>query len=253
MGSLPVKPGISPGSVTNIPEKWSAAWFRTFIKNHLQFADVRNASAGQGITIAGQPTEYASLAASGALAQIANNEVLGNVSGQTAPPVGLTAAQVTQLLQLFTSGTQGVVPASGGGTTNFLRADGTWAAAGGGGAQVRGATWTGGTAAQLTVTLANDVSILVPSSATINRCTILTKGGTGSCEIDIWKAPIGSYPPTVANSICPANHPIITAGIDHDDSTLTGFNTSVNAGDVLTFHLVATSTFTQITITLAMQ
>jgi hypothetical protein len=34
--------------------------------------------------------------------------------------------------QNFTSTTQGLVPSSGGGTTNFLRADGSWAAAGGG-------------------------------------------------------------------------------------------------------------------------
>lgn len=36
-------------------------------------------------------------------------------------------------LPSFGSGAAGIVPASGGGTTNFLRADGTWAAAGGGG------------------------------------------------------------------------------------------------------------------------
>jgi hypothetical protein len=35
-------------------------------------------------------------------------------------------------LPLVTSGDAGLAPASGGGTTNFLRADGTWAAAGGG-------------------------------------------------------------------------------------------------------------------------
>lgn len=37
---------------------------------------------------------------------------------------------------VFTSSTSGTVPASGGGTTNFLRADGTWAVppgSGGGG------------------------------------------------------------------------------------------------------------------------
>jgi hypothetical protein len=33
---------------------------------------------------------------------------------------------------VFTSGVQGMAPASGGGTANFLRADGTWAAPGGG-------------------------------------------------------------------------------------------------------------------------
>lgn len=36
-------------------------------------------------------------------------------------------------LPLFTSTEAGLVDASGGGTSNFLRADGTWAAPGGGG------------------------------------------------------------------------------------------------------------------------
>src|SRR5215472_865436 len=39
-----------------------------------------------------------------------------------------TGTQVTAALDLFTSGLKGLAPASGGGTTNFLRADGTWAA-----------------------------------------------------------------------------------------------------------------------------
>ena len=42
---------------------------------------------------------------------------------------GSTGAQTTATnLPAFGSGTKGVVPASGGGTSNFLRADGTWAA-----------------------------------------------------------------------------------------------------------------------------
>lgn len=41
------------------------------------------------------------------------------------------AAAFTALLNVFTSGLKGAVPASGGGTTNFLRADATWAAPGG--------------------------------------------------------------------------------------------------------------------------
>lgn len=42
--------------------------------------------------------------------------------------VSLTAAVATSYLDTFTSSLKGLVPASGGGTTNFLRADGTWAA-----------------------------------------------------------------------------------------------------------------------------
>lgn len=40
----------------------------------------------------------------------------------------LTATQNSACLNIFTSSLQGAVPASGGGTTNFLRADGTFAA-----------------------------------------------------------------------------------------------------------------------------
>jgi hypothetical protein len=45
----------------------------------------------------------------------------------------LTGTQATALLDVFTSALKGLVPASGGGTTNFLRADGTWAVPAGGG------------------------------------------------------------------------------------------------------------------------
>jgi hypothetical protein len=41
---------------------------------------------------------------------------------------GYTLTQLTALLNVFTATLQGLVPASGGGTTNFLRADGTFAA-----------------------------------------------------------------------------------------------------------------------------
>lgn len=53
----------------------------------------------------------------------------------TAPLTGggdLTADR-TLAVSAFTSGSAGVVPASGGGTTNFLRADGNWVAPSGGG------------------------------------------------------------------------------------------------------------------------
>src|ERR1700733_14094131 len=40
----------------------------------------------------------------------------------------LTATQATAALNAFTSSLQGLAPSSGGGTTNFLRADGSWAA-----------------------------------------------------------------------------------------------------------------------------
>lgn len=60
---------------------------------------------------------------------VPNNTVLGNVSGGTALMASLNATQLTTLCNTFTSVLKGCVPASGGGTTTFLRADGTFATA----------------------------------------------------------------------------------------------------------------------------
>jgi len=83
----------------------------------------------------------ATLAASGALtiatsaisnakmADMAAATIKGRAVGAgTGAPVDLSGTQATAILDVFTSGLQGLAPASGGGSTNFLRADGTWAA-----------------------------------------------------------------------------------------------------------------------------
>jgi len=67
------------------------------------------------------------------MVNISNNTVLGNISGGANFPAALTASQLTTLCTLFSSTVSGCVPQSGGGTVNFLRADGTWAAPAGGG------------------------------------------------------------------------------------------------------------------------
>ncbi len=66
------------------------------------------------------------------LAQMAAHTYKGNNTGSIANSLDVTSTQLTADLNLFTSGLQGLVPASGGGTANFLRADGTWAAGTGG-------------------------------------------------------------------------------------------------------------------------
>ena len=61
-------------------------------------------------------------------ADMATGTIKGRSTAGTGDPEDLTGAQATALLDAFTSGAKGLVPASGGGTTNFLRADGTFAA-----------------------------------------------------------------------------------------------------------------------------
>jgi len=83
------------------------------------------------------------------LATIATASFLGRVTAGTGNVETLTGTQATTLLDTFTSSLKGLVPGSGGGTTNFLRADGTWAAPAGSG------TVTSVTSADSNITITN--------------------------------------------------------------------------------------------------
>jgi hypothetical protein len=67
------------------------------------------------------------------LAQIASGTFHGRVTASTGNIENLTGTQATTLLDSFAGSIKGLVPVSVGGTTNFLRADGAWAAPAGGG------------------------------------------------------------------------------------------------------------------------
>lgn len=67
------------------------------------------------------------------LANMAFGTIKARTTAGTGNPENATGTEVTALLDTFTSGAKGLVPASGGGTANFLRADGTFAAPPGGG------------------------------------------------------------------------------------------------------------------------
>ena len=94
------------------------------------------------------------------MAQVATGTFLGRVTAGTGDVEALTGTQATTLLNVFTSALKGLAPASGGGTTNFLRADGTWAAPPGGGGSG-------------TVT---SVAMTVPSFLTVTGSPITTSG-----------------------------------------------------------------------------
>lgn len=87
------------------------------------------------------------------LSNMAANTFKANNTGSAAAPSDITATQATAMLDVVTSSTKGLAPASGGGTTNFLRADGTWATPAGGGG---GPAITVGTTAPSTPA-ANDI------------------------------------------------------------------------------------------------
>ncbi len=113
----------------------------------------------------------------------------------------------------------------------------------------KGGAWSND-ASPIVAADANVVYIQAETTGTITKATILTVGGPGSCQIDVWKASYASFPPTVANTITAAALPTVTASNKATDSTLTGWTTAVTAGDILAFKLNSSSNFTNISIQL---
>jgi len=91
--------------------------------------------------------------------------------------------------------------------------------------------------------------VYVPYACTITAVTMLADQ-SGSVVVDIWKAAYASYPPTVANTITAAALPTISAANKSQDSTLTGWTTSISAGDTLRFNINSASTMTRVNLTL---
>ena len=70
------------------------------------------------------------------MANMASATFKARLSAGTGAPQDITPQEAASLLPVFSSANKGLVPASTGGTTNFLRADGTWGAPAGGGASM---------------------------------------------------------------------------------------------------------------------
>ena len=131
------------------------------------------------------------------LVNVATARFKGRVTAGTGATEDLTGTQATTLLDTFTSGLKGLAPASGGGTTNFLRADGTWTAPAGGSGYTYATTAVGYTetatsgekivtvtASGQTVVLPNAVGNTAKLTFKLTVAGTLTLDGNGSQTID---------------------------------------------------------------------
>jgi hypothetical protein len=78
--------------------------------------------------------------------------------------------------------------------------------------------------------------IRIPFAGTITKVTLLADQ-SGSIIIDLWKDTYANFPPTDVDSITSATPPTITTATKSEDSTLTGWTTSVTAGDIIRFNV----------------
>ena len=91
--------------------------------------------------------------------------------------------------------------------------------------------------------------VYMPYACTITAVTMLADQ-SGSVVVDIWKDVLANYPPTVADTIVASAPPTISAATNSQDSTLTGWTTSISAGDTLRFNINSASTITRLNLTL---
>jgi hypothetical protein len=106
------------------------------------------------------------------LANMPSATFKGRVAAGSGPATDITPVEATSILPVFTATEKGLAPASSGGTSNFLRADGIWAApAGSGGGTTLPALGVSATAAQL-----NTAASAFPNALLLGETTNLARG-----------------------------------------------------------------------------
>jgi hypothetical protein len=87
-----------------------------------------------------------------------------------------------------------------------------------------------------------------PFSGTLTRWTLLADIA-GAIVFDIWKDTFANFPPTVADTITASAKPTLTASDDEAESTtLTGWTTAFNEGDIFRFNVDSVTTIRRVTL-----
>lgn len=100
-----------------------------------------------------------------------------------------------------------------------------------------------------TITTGIKGDLRIPFACTIQRATALADQ-SGSIVVDIWKDTRANFPPTDADSITASAPVTITTATNSEDTTLTGWTTSVSADDILRFNVDSVTSHQRVTIEL---
>lgn len=89
----------------------------------------------------------------------------------------------------------------------------------------------------------------IPFGCVIDRWTLLADQ-SGSIVVDVWKDTYGNAPPVVGDVITASAKPTISGAVKAQSSTLTGWTTSITAGDILAFNVNSVATVQRVTLSL---
>lgn len=91
--------------------------------------------------------------------------------------------------------------------------------------------------------------IVVDFACTITAVTLLANQ-SGSIVVDLWKDSYANFPPTGADSITASAKPTISGATKAQDTTLTGWTTSVAAGDIIRVNVDSVTSHQRVTLAL---
>lgn len=100
-----------------------------------------------------------------------------------------------------------------------------------------------------TITTGIKGDIQIPYACTITAVRLLANQ-TGSIAVDIWNDTYANFPPTDADSITASAVPTITTDVKSENTTLTGWDTTVVAGDILRFNVDSVTSIQRVTVVL---
>jgi hypothetical protein len=90
----------------------------------------------------------------------------------------------------------------------------------------------------------------IPFACTIQRWTVLADQ-SGSIDLNVWKAPYSSYPPTSGNSITGGSDPNLSSAVKSQSATPPpSWTTSVSAGDIIKVNVASATNVTRVTLSL---
>jgi hypothetical protein len=102
-----------------------------------------------------------------------------------------------------------------------------------------------GGGAEISTGIAGDIQIPIACTLTAVR---MYADQTGSIVVDIWKDTHANFPPTDVDTITASAVPTISTATHSEDTSLTGWTTSVTAGDILRFNVDSVTDIERVTI-----
>lgn len=105
-----------------------------------------------------------------------------------------------------------------------------------------------GGGAAITTGVKGDIEM--PYACTITAVRLFADQ-VGSIVVDLWKDSYANYPPVVGDSITASAKPTLSSAIKSQDTTLTGWTTSISAGDTIRINVDSATTVTRVTVSIS--